>query len=191
MPGRGAISDTSPSSTSAAISGTTLSAAMSTQGARFSKRRALTAANSPPPVTSGGLPSKLTRMGKVRIRLSSHHQPFDWCIGQALGRELDLQPVKLLRHDDLAAKPRALVDIERAVEHLELLRGRRRKLRQPIFCHPDMAGGAGASPAALRFDRKAPVADHLHDAPALKRLEAMRRAVGHMHGDEHGLGGPQ
>ena len=43
------------------------SAAISTDAARFSKSRAFMAASSPPPVTNGGLRSKLTKMGKVRI----------------------------------------------------------------------------------------------------------------------------
>src|SRR5512144_3101106 len=102
MPGRAGTSDTAPSSTSAASSLKTSLAATSTDGARFNRRRVLTAASSPPPTTSGDLPSKLTKMGKVRIALASHHQPLLRRIGEARGRKLDLEPVELLGHDDLA-----------------------------------------------------------------------------------------
>src|SRR5688572_28958146 len=109
MPGRAGTSDTCPASASAASSGPSSSAETSTDGARFSKSRALTAASSPPPVTSGGLPSKLIRMGKVRMELSSHRHALGRRIGKTLRRKLDFEPVQLLGHDDLAAQPRALV----------------------------------------------------------------------------------
>src|SRR3990172_4661583 len=157
MPGRAGISDTEPALASAASSGTSSSAEMSTDGARFSRSRVLTAASSPPPVTSGGLPSKLTRMGKVRIPLSSHHQPLGRRIGEALGRKLDLEPVELLRHDDLAAQPRTLIDVEGPTQHSPLFAARRCELRPPFLPPPHRAGGAGARPAALGLDGKAPV----------------------------------
>src|SRR5918994_6115061 len=139
MPGRAGISETRPSSPSAAISGVTESAAMSTEGARFNSSRVLTSASSPPPVTSGGLPSKLPRMGKVRMGLASHRPALDRRISEALRRKFDFEPVQFLRHDDLAAEPRVLVDIEGTVEHLELLAGGRHELRHPIRAHPHMA----------------------------------------------------
>src|SRR5689334_9661262 len=185
MPGRAGRSDTSPASARAASSATTSPAATPTDGARFNSRRVLTAASSPPPTTSGGLPSKLTKMGKVRTALSSHYQPLLRRVGEALGRKLDLETVERLGHDDLAAKPRALVDIERTVEHFELLIARRHQFRQPLLGNPDVAGRAGARSAALGFDGQAPVADHLHDAPAVEGLEPMGGAVRHMYGEEH------
>ena len=47
-------------------------------------------------------------------------------VGKALGRKLELEPVKLRRHDDLAAQARALIDVKRAIQHFELLMGGRR-----------------------------------------------------------------
>src|SRR5262245_38735773 len=185
MPGLAAISATLPASISAASSGVTSSAATSTRGARFKRSRVLTAASSPPPVTSGGLPSKLTRIGKVRNRLSSYRHAFRRLIGEALRRKLDFEPVEFFRHDDLAAKPRALIDVEGAVEHLELFAARGAEFSHPILADPDMARGAGASAAALGLDRQAPIADHLHDAPAFERLKAMSRAIGQTQVEEH------
>ena len=43
--------------------------------------------------------------GKGAHRLASHHQPLLRRVGQALRRKLDLEPIELLRHDDLAAEP--------------------------------------------------------------------------------------
>src|SRR5579885_2410150 len=188
MPGRAGRSDINPSSTRAASSGTTSLAATSTAAARFSRRRTFMAASSPPPTTSGGLPAKLTKMGKVRMALASHREPLLRRVGKALWRELDLEPVELLRHDDLAAEPRALIDVEGAVEHLELLAGRGHELVEPLLGDPHMAGGAGAGAAAFGLDGKAPVADHLHHAPAFERLEPMGAAVGHMNGKKHHSG---
>src|SRR5215470_11779779 len=120
MPGSSGRSATSFCSASAASSGTTSPAATSTLAARLKRSRVLTAASSPPPTTRGGLPSKLTRMGKVRISLASNRHPLRRRIGKALGRKLDFEPVELLGHDDLAAEPGALIDLEGAVEYLKL-----------------------------------------------------------------------
>src|SRR5262245_5933487 len=185
MPGLAAISATLPASISAASSGVTSSAATSTRGARFKRSRVLTAASSPPPVTSGGLPSKLTRIGKVRHRLSSTGHAFRRLIGEALRRKLNFEPVEFFRHNDLAAKPRALVDVEGAIEHLELFAARGVEFRHPVLADPDMARGAGASAAGLGLDREAPIADHLHDAPTFERLKAVSRAIGQTQVEEH------
>ena len=106
-------------------------------------------------------------------------------VGKALGRKLEFEPVKLRRHDDLAAQARALIDVKGAVQHLEFLMGGSRQFRQPFLVHPHMAGGAGAGAAAFGLDGEAPVADHLHDPPTLECLEAMGRSVRHTHDDEH------
>src|SRR5690348_14400505 len=125
MPGSSGRSATSFWSASAASSGTTSPAATSALAARFNRSRVLTAASSPPPTTRGGLPSKLMRMGKVRIALASHRNPLRRRIGKALGRKFDLEPVELRSHDDLAAQPGALIDLEGAVQHLKLFSRRR------------------------------------------------------------------
>src|SRR6187200_2596992 len=164
MPGRAGRSDTSFCSARAASSGTTPPAATSTLAARFNRSRAFTAASSPPPTTRGGLPSKLTRMGKVRIALSSDHHPIGRRIGKTLRRKLDLKC---------------------AIEHLELFGRGRHELADPLLTDPHMARSAGAGAAALGLDGNAPVSDHLHDSPALQGFEPVCRAVWHTHGDEH------
>src|SRR5581483_4939558 len=123
--------------------------------------------------------------------LASHRNPLLRRVGEALWRKLDLEAVEFLRHDDLAAEPRALIDVEGAVEHLELLVAGRHELVEPLLCDPDMAGGASAGAAAFGLDGKAPVADHLHHAPAFERLEPVGAAVGHMNGKEHDSGTPR
>src|SRR5262245_60035850 len=177
MPGLTSTSWMRPALASPLSSGASASraAATSTLGARFSSRRTLLAASSPPPTTRGGLRSKLRKTGKARMS-ASHCDAFLRRISEALGRKLDFEPVQRLGHDDLAAKPRALVDIVGAVEHLQLLVARRRELCDPVLIHPDMAGGASARPAALGLDGKAPVADHLHYPPTFEGFEAMHRA---------------
>src|SRR6516165_2476334 len=185
MPGSSGRSATSFCSASVASSGTTWLAATSTLAARFNSSRALTAASPPPPTTRGGLPSKLTRMGKVRISLSSNGHPLGRRIGEALRRKLDLEPVELRGHDDLAAKPGALIDLEGAVEHLKLFSRRRHELIEPLLSYPHMASRAGAGTAAFGLDGDAPVADHFHDPPALQGFEPVCLSVGRTHSDEH------
>src|SRR4029078_3335241 len=131
MPGRAGRSDTSFCSARPARSGTTPPAATSTLAARFNRSRAFTAASSPPPTTRGGLPSKLTRRGSVRMALSSDHHPLGRRIGKPLRRKLDLKPVELRRHDDLAAEPRALVDLKCAIQHLPRFGRGRHELAAP------------------------------------------------------------
>src|SRR4029078_9170773 len=177
MPGRAGRSDTSFCSVRAASSGTTPPAATSTLAARFNRSRAFTAASSPPPTTRGGLPSKLIRMGKVRIALSSDHHPLGRRIGKTLRRKVDLKPVELRRHDDLAAEPRALVDLKCAIEHLELFGRGRQELADPLLTDPHMARSAGAGAAALGLDGNAPVSDHLPASHALHGFASARCAV--------------
>src|SRR5262249_46843866 len=185
MPGSSGRSATSSRWRSAASRGTTWLVATPTLARRFNSSRALTAASPPPPTTRGGLPSKLTRMGKVRISLSSNRHPLGRRIGEALRRKLDLEPVELRGHDDLAAKPRALIDLEGAVEHLKLFSRRRHELIEPMLSYPHMANRADAGTAAFVLDRDAPVADQFHAPPALEGFESVCHSVGPTHSDEH------
>src|SRR5690242_7609399 len=143
MPGRAGRSDTSFCSARAASSGTTPPAATSTLAARFNRRRAFTAASAPPPTTRGCLPSKLTRMWKVRIALSSDHHPLGPRIVKTLSGELDLRAVELGHHDALAAEPRALVDLKCAVEQLKLFGRGQHALADPLLTDPHMPRSAG------------------------------------------------
>src|SRR5262249_30731607 len=95
-------------------------------------------------------------------------------------RQRQLQPIEGIGQNDLAAQPRGLLLVERRVDQVFLAVFHRRELAVPGLVHPHMAGGTGAGAAALRLDVEAPVADHLHGAPAVEPFELVRltRLVG-------------
>src|SRR5690606_9207320 len=59
----------------------------------------------------------------------------------------------------------------RRVEQVFLVVARRRQPVEPRLVHIDVARGARTGAPALGLDVEAPVADHLHDAPAIEPFE--------------------
>ena len=66
---------------------------------------------------------------------------------------------------------------KRLVESVLFLGGRRLQAFDPGLVHIDVAGRARAGAPASRLDGDAPVADHLHDAPAFERGKCMLAAM--------------
>ena len=66
---------------------------------------------------------------------------------------------------------------EGLVEPILFLGGRRMQALDPGLVDIDVAGRARAGAAAYRLELDAPVADHLHDAPAFERRQRMLAAV--------------
>ncbi len=93
------------------------------------------------------------------------------------GGEAEPQPVDLRRDEQLAGEPGFPAHVERIVETVDLLLARRRQPIGPLRIDVDVAGGAGACPAAFRLDVEALVADHLHDAPAFDGRKPVLDAV--------------
>ena len=103
-----------------------------------------------------------------------------------LRRDLDTQPVKLGREQDLAGEPASLDAMVGRVEQIVLVGLGRADLADPFRVDMDVAGRAGAAAAAQCEQLvEAVVADILHDAPADAALDRLFGAVA---GDDDELG---
>src|SRR6185503_20414084 len=76
----------------------------------------------------------------------------------AFGRSHD-QSIERGRHLDLAGQPAVGLELDGEVQHLLFHVLARQQLRQPLRIDIDMAGGAGARPAAIGIDARDAVLD--------------------------------
>src|SRR5690606_21520946 len=74
-------------------------------------------------------------------------------------RNIDDKTLKLVNYPDLTRQARCGTYIERKIEHVFFHRFRRTDDSRPRLIYVDMAGCAGAGPAALGFDAGNGVAD--------------------------------
>src|ERR1700722_10851447 len=89
------------------------------------------------------------------------------------------QPVEFLAHLDLARQPRARLHLIGEIEHVLFHRRRLADLLPPSVVNIDVAGRAGAGPAAFRLDAGNAVLDRrLHDGRADLAVDGARRAGG-------------
>src|SRR4029077_13917030 len=96
-----------------------------------------------------------------------------------LRRRRDDEPVEGVGNLDLAGEPGIGPDLEGEVEHVLLHLGGRPDRRSPFLRDINMAGRAGAGPAAFRLDPRDGVAQRgLHHGRTVLRLDGACRAAG-------------
>lgn len=96
----------------------------------------------------------------------------------AHGRQLDLQPVELLCHTDLAPEPAGLGQAEGEVEHVVFVVGGLGHLVVHVGVgDDDVAGRAGAGPAAGALHLEIVGLGHVEQVVALADLEGVLAAL--------------
>src|SRR6185437_4311717 len=117
--------------------------------------------------------------------LAVHHVP-------AARRKSHDQPVERLGHDDLAAKPRGLLEPEGEIEHVLLVLRRFRQLGEPRRIDDDVTSGASKRALARALDIHTVLVRHLQNGKAERRLDFATGAValdeGHAWHGRSGIG---